>query len=169
MPEIGGPVHAWVALGSNVAGELASPAEQLESACNMLGDLPGTRLLRRSSWYRSAPIGPVEQDDFVNGVVELETLLQPEALLDSLLAIEAAHGRKREQRWGPRTLDLDLLLYADEVIHSPRLQVPHPGIPERNFVLYPLQELEPGLDIPGMGRVAALADAVSAAGIERLN
>lgn len=169
MPENTGPVTAWIALGSNVAGDMASPEEQLESACEMLADLPGTRLLRRSSWYRSAPFGPVEQDDFINGVAELETLLQPHALLDNLLAIEIAHGRKREQRWGPRTLDLDILLHGDETIDSPRLQLPHPGIPERNFVLYPLRELEPGLEIPGMGSVAKLADAVSATGIERLS
>ncbi|MDX1443669.1 MAG: 2-amino-4-hydroxy-6-hydroxymethyldihydropteridine diphosphokinase [Gammaproteobacteria bacterium] len=156
---------SWIALGSNLAGEVGGPREQLESACAMLADLPGTEFLRRSSWYCSAPMGPVAQDDFINGVAEITTLLEPLALLESLQVIEAAHDRRREQHWGPRTLDLDILLYGDEVIESDRLVVPHPGIPQRNFVLYPLRELEPELEIPGIGAVSKLAAAVDSSGI----
>lgn len=155
---------AWIGLGSN----LGRPQEQLESACEMLADVPGTELLRCSSWYRSAPMGPVEQPDYLNGVAELHTLLEPEALLDTLQAIEKAHDREREVRWGPRTLDLDLLLYGSRRIDTPRLTVPHPGIRERNFVLYPLRELEPGLEIPGLGKVDALARQVGDEGLNRL-
>lgn len=159
---------AWIALGSNVPGEAGSPREQLESACAMLADLPGTEFLRRSSWYRSAPMGPVDQPDFINGVAEVATLLQPLALLDALQAIEVAHHRQRGLRWGPRTLDLDILLYGEAEIDSERLVIPHPGIPQRNFVLYPLREVEPELEIPGCGRVETLAAAVDSDGIERL-
>lgn len=156
--------RAWIGLGSNLGDSLAT----VQDACDMMADLPGTRLLRRSGWYRSAPMGPQDQDDFINGVAELETLLEPEALLDGLQAIEQAHGRERGRRWGPRTLDLDILLYGERRIDSERLTVPHPGIRQRNFLLYPLRELEPNLDIPGQGRVDELAAAIGEAGLERL-
>lgn len=145
-----GRESAYVALGSN----LDDPVQQLERAFDALADLPGTSLIARSSLYRSAPFGPVAQPDFVNAVAKLQTSLGARALLGHLQAIESSQGRRREVPWGPRTLDLDLLVYGAEVIDEPRLTVPHPGIVERNFVLLPLKEIAPELVIPGTGRVA---------------
>lgn len=159
------PVRTFVGLGSN----LDEPRRQIERALFALGALEHTRLLAQSSLYRSAPLGPQDQPFFLNAVAELETLLAPEALLDHLQSIEAAQGRVRTRHWGPRTLDLDLLLYGSERIATPRLHVPHRGLPERAFVLYPLAELAPELEIPGVGSVAALVARVGGEGIERLN
>lgn len=142
----------YVGLGSN----LEDPRRQVISAMNALDGLSGTRLVRRSSLYRSAPMGPQDQPCFINAVAEIDTALAPDALLDALQDIEAAHGRVRERRWGPRTLDLDILIYRDLQSRSERLSIPHPGLPERAFVLYPLAELEPDLEVPGHGRVRDL-------------
>ena len=150
IAEAQGRESAYVALGSN----LDDPVQQLERAFDSLADLPDTSLVARSSLYRSAPFGPVVQPDFVNAVVKLQTSLGARALLEHLQAIERSQGRKREVPWGPRVLDLDLLVYGAEVIDEPRLTVPHPGIVERNFVLLPLKEIAPELVIPGTGRVA---------------
>lgn len=145
---------AYIGLGSN----LDSPARQIDVAFELLAGLPETRLVGRSAMYRSAPFGGVEQPDFVNAVASVETRLQPARLLEELQAIERARGRERgEVRWGPRTLDLDLLVYSDHVIDEPGLSVPHPGIAERNFVLLPLRELAPDLEIPGLGRVSSIS------------
>ena len=145
-----GRESAYVALGSN----LDDPQRQVEIAFDLLADLPDTELIARSSLYRSAPFGPVEQPEFVNAVVGLQTSLGASALLEHLQAIETSQGRVRKQRWGPRTLDLDLLVYGAQVIDESRLTVPHPGIAERNFVLLPLREIAPELVIPGLGPVA---------------
>ena len=158
------PVRAFVGLGSN----LDDPLSQLQRAVNALEALDGIRLVQSSAFYRSRPMGPQDQPDFINAVVEIETALSPDALLDQLHAIEQAQGRVRERHWGPRTLDLDLLLYGDETIDSERLTVPHPGLPERAFVLYPLAELAPALVVPGRGRVDALAARLDRDGLERL-
>ena len=124
----------------------------------MLGELPKSRLVARSSLYRSAPFGGVEQPDFVNAVAALETQLDARSLLEQLQHIEQSRGRERGgQRWGPRVIDLDLLVYDDVVIDEPELTVPHPGIAERNFVLLPLREIAPELEIPGLGRVDRIA------------
>ena len=131
-------VRAYVGLGANLGDPLAT----LQAACDAIAALPDTRLVARSSWWRSAPVdasGP----EFVNGVVALDTGLAPHALLDALQAIEAAHGRERPYRNAPRTLDLDVLLYADERIDDARLTVPHPRMHERAFVLRPLLEVAP--------------------------
>lgn len=141
---------AYVGLGSN----LERPEEQLLLALEELARLPATRLLAASGLYRNPPMGSVPQPDYVNAVAALETCLPPLELLDALQGIEQVHGRVRIERWGPRTLDLDLLLYADRIIDEPRLQVPHPGLHERPFVLYPLAEIAPGLTIPGRGPLA---------------
>ncbi len=141
-----------IGLGSNLAG----PAQQLQQALGELAALPESHLRRHSRLYRSDPLGPAEQPDYVNAVAALETTLAPLALLDALQAIEADHQRVRGERWGPRTLDLDLLLYAEQRLDLPRLQVPHPGLPLRNFVLYPLFEIDPQLTIPGHGPLATL-------------
>ncbi len=145
-------VVAYIGLGSN----LADPPQQLRQALAALNQLPTSRLLCHSSLYRSAPMGPADQPDYVNAVAALETALAPLQLLDELQAIEARQGRVRAERWGPRTLDLDLLLYSDTLIDHPRLQVPHPGIPAREFVLYPLAEIAPELQLPGLGALTEL-------------
>ncbi|HEX7047099.1 MAG TPA: 2-amino-4-hydroxy-6-hydroxymethyldihydropteridine diphosphokinase [Gammaproteobacteria bacterium] len=160
----GESVRVFLGLGSN----LDEPARQLDLAFAALSALENTRLLARSPVYRSRPMGPQDQPDFLNAVAELETGLAPEDLLDRLQAIEQAQGRVRERRWGPRTLDIDILLYGDEKISTSRLIVPHPGLPERAFVLYPLAELAPELVIPGLGTVHALRQNVAGDGIERL-
>lgn len=151
---------AYVGLGSN----LDSPADQLVRAFDALGALDDTLLIARSGLYRSAPVGPGEQPDFVNAAAALLTRLSPRALLAALQSIETAQGRTREgERWGPRSLDLDLLVYGTETADSAELTLPHPRITERNFVLLPLGEIAPHLVIPGLGSVASLADAVSRA------
>ncbi len=157
------PSGIFIGLGSN----LDDPLGQLQRAIAALRRLPGTEVVGCSRFYRSAPMGPQDQPDYVNAVVELRSSLQPLALLDALQAIEAAQGRVRDgQRWGPRTLDLDLLLYAGQDIELPRLQVPHPGLPERNFVLYPLQELAPDLVLPDGRDLAELVHQCPVEGLE---
>jgi len=146
-------VPAYVGLGSN----LQMPARQVDEAFDLLAEIPGTRVILRSSLYRSAAFGGIEQPDFINAVAALLTTLTPADFLAALHAIEKRQGRVRDgARWGPRVLDLDLLVYAGEVIDQPGLTVPHPGIMERNFVLLPLGEIAPDLVIPGLGRVADL-------------
>lgn len=140
----------YVGLGSN----LDNPVKQVERAIELIGELSGTMVKARSSLYRSAPLGPVEQPDFVNAAVTVQTVLGARELLDQLQDIERVLGRERGKRWGPRVIDLDLLVFADEVINEPGLKVPHPGIGERNFVLLPLREIAPELVIPGLGRLA---------------
>ncbi|QSR36599.1 2-amino-4-hydroxy-6-hydroxymethyldihydropteridine diphosphokinase [Marinobacterium iners] len=137
-------LRAWIGLGSN----LEDPLAQVSTALQELRLLPDTTLAARSSLYRSDPVGPPGQPDYINAVAALDTRLEPEALLDALQAIEQMHQRVRKIHWGPRTLDLDLLLYGDQVISTPRLTVPHAYMTERNFVLWPLAELEPELILP---------------------
>lgn len=144
----------FIALGSNLDG----PARQIETAFEFLDRIPESELLQRSSLYRSAPLGGVEQPDFVNAAAAMSTVLPARELLEELQAIERLRGREdRHIRWGPRTLDLDLLIYGDLVIDEPGLTVPHPGIALRNFVLLPLREIAPDNEIPGLGRVQDIA------------
>lgn len=144
---------AYVGLGSNLQG----PSGQLESAIESLAKIDRTRLIRRSALYRSAPLGGIEQPDYVNAAAALLTALDARELLERLQQIEQRRGRQRDgMRWGPRIIDLDLLVFADQSIDEPGLTVPHPGIAERNFVLLPLREIAPGLVIPGLGPVANL-------------
>ena len=151
-------IPAYVGLGSNLHG----PARQIEVAFRLLGKIPATRVVKQSSLYRSVPFGGVEQPDFVNAVASLLTQLTAPELLLELQRIETERGRDRgEVRWGPRVLDLDLLVYSNRTIDEPGLSVPHPGIGERNFVLLPLREIAPDIDIPGLGRLSELdADSV---------
>jgi len=158
-------VLAYIGLGSN----LDNPESQVEAAIEALASLPHTRLQACSSLYCSAPMGPQDQPDYVNAVVQLSTGLDPEALLDKLQGIERAQGRVRARHWGPRTLDLDILLYGEEVLDTERLIIPHPGIAERGFVLYPLAEINGQLEIPGLGRVKSLREQCSGAGLSRLS
>lgn len=153
-------VLACVALGSN----LDDPVRQVRRAFTELAALPETRPLACSRLYRTAPIGP-PQPDFINAAVLLETRLDALPLFDALLAIEAAHGRARGERWGPRTLDLDLLVYGDAVINTSRLTVPHPELAQRAFVLVPLAEVAGGLVVPGLGRVSDLCAACPGVGV----
>jgi 2-amino-4-hydroxy-6-hydroxymethyldihydropteridine diphosphokinase len=144
---------AYVGLGSN----LQVPARQLENTFDLLNAIPKTRLIRRSSLYRSAPFGGIEQPDFVNAVAALLTQLSAMDLLKELQRIESLRGRERgDPRWGPRVLDLDLLVYSDQKIAEPSLIVPHPGIGVRNFVLLPLAEIAAELTVPGLGRCASI-------------
>lgn len=156
---------AFVGLGSN----LADPSRQVEQAIVELGRLPGCRLVSHSRLYISAPMGPDDQPHFINAVAGLLTRLDPDRLLDALQAIEAAHGRSRGgPKWGPRTLDLDIIAMGQIELASSRLTLPHPGAHERNFVLVPLAEIAPACWLPGHGRVADLAEAIGEAGLGRL-
>ena len=143
-------VVASIGLGAN----LNDPAAQVEYALSELDRLPGTRLIAQSSLYASAPVGYVDQPDFINAVAQVETTLAPRALLDALLDIEHRHGRERSFRNAPRTLDLDLLLYGTAHFHEDTLTLPHPRMCERAFVLLPLLEIAPDALIPGRGRAA---------------
>lgn len=162
-------VSAFIGLGSN----LDDPQRQVRNALAELAELPASRVSVVSSLYRSpalqGPGVPRDQPDYINGVARLETVLAAEALLDALQAIEVRHGRARSAHWGPRTLDLDILLYGDRRIDTPRLRVPHPGLAERHFVLQPLAEIAPDLDIPGLGPLRGLLARCPAAGLERLD
>ncbi|MEI7038241.1 2-amino-4-hydroxy-6-hydroxymethyldihydropteridine diphosphokinase [Fulvimonas yonginensis] len=155
--------RAFVALGSN----LDDPPAQLRRALAALDRLPETRCTAHSRYWRTPPWGIQAQPPFLNAVASLETALDPHALLDGLLAIETAQGRVRgEQRWGPRTLDLDLLHMEGVRLADDRLVLPHPRIAERAFVLLPLAELAPGLVLPGQGTVADLLATVDRTGCE---
>jgi 2-amino-4-hydroxy-6-hydroxymethyldihydropteridine diphosphokinase len=153
---------AYVGVGSN----LEDPQQQVRRACEQLAHLPQTRRVRVSQLYRSIPLGPVAQPEFINAAVALLTQLPPLVLLGQLRALESAAGRPAQrERWGPRVLDLDLLAYGRERRADATLTLPHPGIVERNFVLYPLADIAPDLDLPGLGRVAELRGRVSSEGI----
>ena len=145
---------AYIALGSN----LHTPLEQLKRALNALAQLPQTQLMAVSSFYRSKPLGPQDQPDYLNAVVEISTALSPLALLDELQRIENEQGRVRLRRWGERTLDLDILLYGDEIIQTERLTVPHYDMHNREFVIVPLAEIAPNLTLPNGQKLAELAD-----------
>jgi 2-amino-4-hydroxy-6-hydroxymethyldihydropteridine diphosphokinase len=156
---------AYIGLGSN----LQDPGAQVLSAYAALERLPATRVVARSPLYRSTAFGPVSQPDFINAVAGVITQLDSRALLGELLALERAFGRPAErERWGPRIIDLDLLVHGRERRQEPGLTLPHPGIVERNFVLYPLADLAPDLDVPGLGRVAELKGRLAPLGLERL-
>ena len=142
---------AFIGLGSN----LDDPPGQLQRAFAAIGKLPGTKLLAKSSLYRGAPLGYLDQPDFVNAVAKIETALTPQALLQALLQIEHQHGRERTFRNAPRILDLDVLLYDDVQLHEHGLTIPHPQMHLRAFVLQPLLEIAPDASIPGIGRVDA--------------
>lgn len=146
------PVRACVGLGGNVGDAAAT----VDAAFAALAGLPGTRLVARSRLYRTPPWGVEAQADFVNAVALIDTTLPPRDLLGGLLAIERAFGRERRERWGPRTLDLDLLLYGDRVVDEPGLHVPHPHLHERAFVLRPLADVAPDAVVPGHDTVARL-------------
>jgi 2-amino-4-hydroxy-6-hydroxymethyldihydropteridine diphosphokinase len=158
-------VRAYIGLGANLGDARAT----LEAAMVSLGTLPETRLVARSACYRSAPVGYLDQPDFVNAVAALDTRLAPETLLDALLALEAAHGRARSFANAPRTLDLDLLLYGDATLATPRLTIPHPRMAGRGFVLVPLAEIAPGLHFPDGTALASLLPGLQTEDLVRLS
>ena len=156
---------AFIGVGSN----LADPLEQVRQALMELESIPGTRVTARSSLYRTSPVGYLEQPDFINAVASVQTTLKPQALLAALLAIENRHGRRRAMRNAPRTLDLDLLLYGEEVFDQDGLTLPHPRLHERAFVLAPLAEIAPEAVVPGMGRLQDLLARVDCNGVSRID
>ena len=144
---------AYIGIGSNLQG----PGRQVKAAAGLLGEQEGLRVEATSSLYRSTAFGGIEQPDFVNAVAAVLTTFTPLELLAQLKAIENRQGRDGDEvRWGPRVIDLDLLVYSGQTIDEPTLTVPHPGIGERNFVLLPLGEIAPDLVVPGLGRVASI-------------
>ncbi|MEH6649196.1 MAG: 2-amino-4-hydroxy-6-hydroxymethyldihydropteridine diphosphokinase [Motiliproteus sp.] len=148
------PIDCYIGLGSN----LEQPLQQVQQALEELKHLPDTELIDHSLLYRSDPVGPAGQPNYINAVAQLRSRLQPEALLDQLQQLEQQHRRVRLQHWGPRTLDLDILLYGDQLIDSERLNVPHPFMAERSFVLYPLLQIAPTLTLPDGRSIHQLVD-----------
>ncbi|MBL8520426.1 MAG: 2-amino-4-hydroxy-6-hydroxymethyldihydropteridine diphosphokinase [Betaproteobacteria bacterium] len=157
--------QAYIALGSN----LGNPAWQVQAAFREIDDIPDVSLVKVSSLYRTAPVGIVDQPPFINAVAMAETTLSPHILLRHLAGIEQSHGRVRGERDGPRTLDLDLLLFNDWQIDDEHLTTPHPRMHERAFVLVPLVEIEPDATIPGRGRAADCLARLDARGVVRLD
>lgn len=158
-------IPAFVALGSN----LDDPQLQVDRAFAALGELPQARLVLRSSLYRSPPFGPVAQPEFVNAVAGLLTTLDARAMLAELKSLERRLGRESPVvRWGPRRIDLDLLTHGEARVDEPEIQVPHPGLAERAFVLVPFAEIAPDLEVPGLGRVRTLAARADASGLVKI-
>ena len=157
--------NAFIGLGSN----LANPSAQVLQAMQLIDQLPNTRVVARSSLYRSAPVGYLEQPDFVNAVVKIETQLAPWVLLQALLVLEQENGRTREFQNAPRTLDLDVLLYDDLQHHEHGLTVPHPQMHRRAFVLHPLLEIAADCVIPGVGAAAIAIEQCKDQQLERLD
>ena len=157
---------AYIGLGSN----LDNPRRQVVTAIEELDAIPRTHCSARSSLYRSPPLGPPDQPDYINAAAKLDTTLEAAELLEALQKIERSHGRVRgRERWGPRTLDLDILLYGDTRIDAPGLTVPHPGLHERAFVLYPLGEIAVNIEIPGRGKLSALQARCPRGRLEKIN
>ena len=157
-------IVAYIALGSN----LDNPKMQIQDAFAELDEIENTRLLQTSSLYASAPWGYADQPDFVNAVASVETELPPRRLLDELLKIETWHGRARSFANAPRTLDLDIALYGDEIVDEESLKIPHPRMHERAFVLVPLGEIAPDLVIPGQGPIAKLLERCNDPSLKRM-
>ena len=158
-------VVVWIGLGSN----MGQAADQVEQAIAALTDAPGLELTARSSLYRTAPVGNVDQPDFINAVVRASCRIGCYVLLEALQEIEKRFGRSRDgERFGPRSLDLDLLMYADQTVSSPQLELPHPRMHERLFVLEPLTEIEGDITVPGRGRLSVLRQACLDQRVQRL-
>ncbi|WP_194437983.1 2-amino-4-hydroxy-6-hydroxymethyldihydropteridine diphosphokinase [Vibrio fluminensis] len=155
-------ITAYIAVGSN----LADPVTQANAAIDALKLLPSSEFMQASQLYSSTPMGPQDQPDYINAVVAIKTELTPLELLDCTQAIELEQGRvRKDERWGPRTLDLDIILYGNEVIDSERLTVPHYGMREREFVLYPLAEIAPNLTLPDGTELTQLLNQVDRNGL----
>lgn len=158
-------IPAYIGLGSN----LQNPIEQVARGFEALAGVPASRLVARSSLYRSAPLGPQNQPEFINAAAALLTQLAPEQLLQELKRLERELGRAQPiERWGPRSIDFDLLVYGDLQLASSQLTIPHSGIPERAFVVYPLREIAPDLDIPGLGKLERVGRGAAWTAIEKI-
>jgi 2-amino-4-hydroxy-6-hydroxymethyldihydropteridine diphosphokinase len=157
-------MRVFIGLGSN----LENPLEQIKTAIKDMKAMVDTELVACSSLYKSPPMGPQDQPDYINAAIELDTTLRPHKLLDELQKIEQQHGRVRKRHWGERTLDLDVLVYGEQVLNDDRLTVPHPGIAERAFVVYPLAELDSSLVIPGLGKVGQLVETCPRDGLQQV-
>ncbi|TRW48172.1 2-amino-4-hydroxy-6-hydroxymethyldihydropteridine diphosphokinase [Aliidiomarina halalkaliphila] len=157
-------VKVYVGLGAN----LGNPAQTLSAVLNDLRQADFVDDLVSSSLYASKPMGPQDQPDYVNAVARFNTDLPPIALLDALQGLEQDYGRVRGQRWGARTLDIDILLYGDQRLSLPRLTVPHSGLELREFVVVPLAEIAPDLDLPSGNSVKSLAQSISQNGLQRI-
>lgn len=155
----------FIGIGSNLQG----PLDQVAIATQHLSQLPGCFFRRASSYYLSKPLGPSDQPDYINRVVHLDTILSPEELLNQLQALEQQQGRVRLGRWGPRIIDLDILLYGEQVIANERLTIPHVGLKERAFFIYPLAEIAPDLILPDGEKILVLKNACSCDSIIQLN
>ncbi len=160
----------WIPASVGIGSNLDDPEFQVRSAFAALELLPDSRMIATSYLYRNPPMGPSDQPDYVNAVAGLLTRLAPATLLSELLNIEQQRGRLRDpgDRWGPRIIDLDLLVYSDRLLAEPGLTIPHPGISERNFVLLPLLDIAPWLWIPGAGTVTAIASRVDGSALQRI-
>lgn len=161
------PVTAFIGLGSN----LGPAIENCHSAIKAIKKIPQIKITQRSSFYETEPVGEIEQNWFINLVIEIETSLTPKTLLDCLLKIEKNMGRIRKEKWGPRLIDLDLLFYGNKIIHSKNLKVPHPEIQRRKFVLDPLNEIRPGFRHPVLKKTVQelAADQKEASTVRRLS
>ncbi len=165
MPSFQRWLPAYVGLGAN----LGQPVEQLRKAVGLLGAIPDIRMVVVSPAYSSRPMGPQDQPDYCNAVVGLLTTVEPLVLLDTLQGIENQMGRVRDgERWGPRAIDMDLLVFSGVVMSSEKLVLPHPGISERSFVLYPLADIAPALKVPGLASVESLRAALPGDDLQRL-
>lgn len=157
--------NIFIGLGSN----LSDPIQQVLMAMEALQAIPEIAVVQKSSLYASPPMGPQDQPDYINAVVELSSDLSAHALLDCLQAIEQQQGRVRLRHWGERTLDLDILVFGEHEINDERLVIPHPGIIERAFVLYPLAEIAPDLIVPQFGNIVSLVQDCSRSGLNKIN
>lgn len=159
-------IRCYIGLGAN----LQQPVQQLQDAVAALTQLADSQLVAVSSFYGSRPMGPQDQPDYVNAVAAIDTKLDADSLLSQLQQIEQQQGRQRKaERWGPRTLDLDILLYGDATIATPTLTVPHYGMKQREFVLYPLHEIAPDLTLPDGTVLTSLLSQVPLNGLEKLH
>ena len=159
-------MRAYIGLGGN----LGDPVSRVRGGLTAMAQLSGSRLVAQSALYRSAPIGPPEQPEYINAVACLDTELLPRALLRALQSVEVGLGRVRGAvRWGPRTLDLDILMYGDLQLAEPQLTIPHPRMAQRAFVLIPLREVAPGIMVPGAGRIDHLIAGLPPQQVSRLN
>ncbi|WP_144393100.1 2-amino-4-hydroxy-6-hydroxymethyldihydropteridine diphosphokinase [Pleionea sediminis] len=159
-------INAFIGVGSN----LDNPVQHVIQAQQDLNNILKSQVVQSSSLYRSAPMGPQDQNDYINAVVKISTALTPLELLTALQQIENQHGRVRQgERWGPRTLDLDLLLYGNKSIDLPQLKVPHYGMKERNFVLLPLFEIAKNQELPDGTRLIEYVNTIDQSGIEKLS
>jgi len=157
--------RVYIGLGAN----LGEPLQQLQQALELIAAIPGSKLIQQSPWYRSVAIGPAGQADYINGVAAIDTALEPLALLDQLQNIENKLGRVRRERWGARTLDLDILLFGELEIDIPRLQIPHPEMHNRNFVLQPLADIYSPPLLPKGDNLAELIAKLGSEGLRQLS